>query len=86
VHGMCTLAFAARAVRLAAGEPSTAGLAQIGARFTRPLLPGDTLTTRVFDLGTRAADPHTRAVRFECSDGAGNNVLGAGYAEVGQAR
>ena len=85
VHGMCTLAFAARAVRLAAGEPATAGVAQLGARFTRPLLPGDQLTTRVFDLGTPSGAAGTRAVRFECSDGAGNTVLGAGYAEVGQA-
>lgn len=84
VHGMCTLAFAARAVRLAAAEPSTAGVVQLGARFTRPLLPGDTLTTRVFDLGAPNGDLGSRAVRFECSDGAGNLVLGAGYAEVGQ--
>jgi acyl dehydratase len=82
VHGMCTLALAARAVRLAVAEPATAGVAQLGARFTRPLLPGDELTTRVYALGAPDG-AGTRAVRLECLDRAGNTVLGAGFAQVG---
>lgn len=75
VHGMCTLAFACRAVRAALSDPRPDAVTQLGARFTRPLLPGDELTTRVYALGSEG-----RAVRFECVDGAGHTVLGAGYA------
>jgi acyl dehydratase len=78
VHGMCTLAFAGRAVRAALADPAPAGLTQLGARFTRPLLPGDELTTRVYAIGAGG-----QAVRFECLDAAGNTVLGAGYAARG---
>jgi acyl dehydratase len=78
VHGMCTLAFAGRAVRAALADPAPAGLTQLGARFTRPLLPGDELTTRVYALGDG-----DQSVRFECVDQAGNTVLGAGYAARG---
>lgn len=47
LHGMCTLAFAARAVgRVAAGSCGCA-LAELSARFTGPVYPGDTLTTTV---------------------------------------
>ena len=80
VHGMCTLAFAARAVREAMGETSSGALRQIGARFTAPLLPGDRLTTKVARLSPAAGG--NRAVRFACENGAGQMVLGAGYAEL----
>lgn len=80
VHGMCTLAFAARAVRDALGETSTAALGQIGCRFTAPLLPGDRLTTNVARLAD--AEGGRPAVRFSCANGAGDMVLGAGYAEL----
>jgi acyl dehydratase len=77
VHGMCTLAFAGRAARAALAEPNPAGLGMLGARFTRPLLPGDEVTTRVYALSAPGA------VRFESFDGSGQLVLGAGYARTG---
>ncbi len=80
VHGMCTLAFAARAVREALGETSAGAVRQLGARFTSPLLPGDQLTTTVAQLAPSAGG--LRAVRFGCANGAGQAVLGAGYAEL----
>lgn len=80
VHGMCTLAFAARAVREAMGAPSAGDLRQLGARFTAPLLPGDRLTTNMARLSPRPQG--RRAVRFSCEDSAGRTVLGAGYAEL----
>ncbi len=80
VHGMCTLAFAARAVREAMGETSAGVIAQLGARFTAPLLPGDTLTTNVARLSPGSGG--RRAVRFSCVNGGGLGVLGAGYAEL----
>lgn len=48
VHGMCCLAFAARAVREAAGAPSPRAVERLAARFSAPLFPGETLTTRVW--------------------------------------
>ncbi len=80
VHGMCTLAFAARAVREAMGAPSAGAVRRLGARFTAPLLPGDRLTTKVTRLSP--GGDGRRAVRFSCDDGAGQAVLGAGYAEL----
>ncbi len=79
VHGMCTLAFASRAARLALAQPSAAAFRRLGCRFTRPLLPGDVLTTNVFLLEDAGG---VQSVRFECSNGAGEAVLGAGYAEL----
>jgi acyl dehydratase len=79
VHGMCTLAFAARAVREALGA-SDATFRQIGCRFTAPLLPGDTLTTYAARLEDAAGG--AAAVRFTCVNGAGETVLGAGFAEL----
>lgn len=86
VHGMCTLAFAARAVLVALDEPSPSAFRQIGCRFTQPLLPGDTLTTRASRLSPAPAGggvAGSRAARFSCVNGAGGTVLGAGYAELG---
>ena len=80
VHGMCTLALAARAICDAFGEPSSSAMRQIGCRFTHPLLPGDRLTTNVSRLQPGAGG--TRAARFSCVDGAGDMVLGAGFAEL----
>jgi acyl dehydratase len=82
VHGMCTLAFAARAVREAMGTSSAGAIRQLGARFTSPLLPGDRLTTKVARLSSQGDG--LRAVRFSCDNGAGQAVLGAGYAELAE--
>jgi len=80
VHGMCTLALAARATCEAMGIASTSAVAQIGARFTRPLLPGEALTTTAFELvgGPGGA----KAARFSCSNGQGEQVLAAGFVEL----
>ena len=51
VHGFCTLAFTSRAVRETVGAPADARLARIAARFSAPVFPGDSLTTRVWELG-----------------------------------
>jgi acyl dehydratase len=80
VHGMCTLAFATRAIRAALAEYGRSTVVELGARFSRPLLPGGELVTRIYDLGD---DGTHRAVRFECSDESGQRVLSAGYASLG---
>lgn len=79
VHGMCTLAVAARAVRAALAEDGRATVTELGARFSRPLLPGAELITRSYDLGE---DGPARAIRFECTDSDGQTVLSSGYAAL----
>jgi MaoC like domain/N-terminal half of MaoC dehydratase len=54
LHGFCTLAFTARAVCEAAGQVNEAELTRIAARFSAPVFPGDSLTTRVWELGDGA--------------------------------
>jgi acyl dehydratase len=51
VHGLCTMAFTGRAVLEAAGVEDPARIERLAVRFSAPLFPGDTLTTRIWDLG-----------------------------------
>jgi acyl dehydratase len=51
VHGLCTLAFTGRAVLEATGVDDPRAIRRLAARFSAPLFPGDTLTTRVWALG-----------------------------------
>jgi acyl dehydratase len=51
VHGLCTMAFAGRAVREAAGVDDPHAICRLAVRFSAPLFPGDTLTTSVWGLG-----------------------------------
>ena len=48
VHGLCTMAFAARAVLEAAGVDDPRRVRRVAVRFSAPLFPGDTVTTRVW--------------------------------------
>jgi acyl dehydratase len=75
VHGMCTMAFAARAVvdGLCGGDP--AKLARVRVRFSRPVFPGQTITTR----GWREADG---SFGFETVNERGQAVITAGIAEL----
>jgi acyl dehydratase len=47
VHGLCTMAFAARAV-LEVAEADPRRVRRVAVRFSAPLFPGDTVTTRVW--------------------------------------
>ncbi|AVT38594.1 MaoC/PaaZ C-terminal domain-containing protein [Plantactinospora sp. BB1] len=69
VHGLASLAVASHTVLADGAEP-----ARLSCRFTRPIAPGDTLTTRVWADGA--------GHRFESVDRAGAVVLGAGLAEL----
>jgi acyl dehydratase len=48
VHGLCTLAHAGRAVLAAAGVDEPRTVRRLAVRFSAPLHPGETLTTRVW--------------------------------------
>ena len=49
VHGLCTMAFAGRAVLEAAGVTDPTRVKRIAVRFSAPLFPGETVTTRVWE-------------------------------------
>ena len=48
VHGLCTMAFAGRAVLEAAAVDDPRAVKRLAVRFSAPLFPGESLTTRVW--------------------------------------
>lgn len=58
LHGLCTYGIAARAILRACCGNDPARLESIAARFSAPVFPGETVTTRVWRDGA--------AVAFEC--------------------
>lgn len=75
VHGLCTMAFTGRAVLEAAGLDDPSALSRLAVRFSAPLFPGDTLTTRIWDLGGGEYG-------FEAVSGQGATVVKDGRAEL----
>ena len=75
VHGLCTMAFTGRAVLEAAGVADPARIERLAVRFSAPLFPGDSLTTRVWDLGSGSYG-------FEAVSGQGATVVKDGRAVV----
>ena len=78
VHGLCTMAFTGRAVLEAAGVADPARIERLAVRFSAPLFPGDTLTTRVWDLGGGSYG-------FEAVSGQGATVVKDGRAVIRRA-
>jgi acyl dehydratase len=76
VHGLCTMAFTGRAVLEAAGVEDPASVRRLAVRFSAPLLPGGSLTTRIWRLdgGTTFG--------FEAVDANGTPVIRDGRAEL----
>ncbi|HEU5489650.1 MAG TPA: MaoC/PaaZ C-terminal domain-containing protein [Gaiellaceae bacterium] len=66
VHGLCTMAFAGRAVLRAAGVANPRAVKRIAVRFSAPLFPGETVTTRVWNVdagfGFESVNPEGTAV------------------------
>jgi acyl dehydratase len=81
VHGVCTLAFASRAVVDAACAGDPRRLTRLAARFSAPLLPGQDVTTTLWPNG--GTEGRAR-LAFEMRDAAGTAVLTNGLAEVAQ--
>ena len=75
VHGLCLMAFAGRAVLASQEIEDPAAIQRLAVRFSRPMTPGDALTTRV-------RPPQVGAVRFDATNGAGEVVLKDGLAEL----
>lgn len=76
LHGLCTIALAARHVVDRACGGDVAKLKRLGARFTEPLFltPGQKLVTKLKMAPGR--------VDFECTDAKGNVVVKRGFAEI----
>ena len=74
VHGLCTMAFAGKAVLEAAGVDDPRAVRRIAVRFSAPLLPGESVTTRVW--------PHDGAFGFESVNEQGMPVLKDGRLEL----
>jgi acyl dehydratase len=74
VHGLCTTAFAGRAVLEAAGVDDPRAVRRLAVRFSAPLFPGGTLTTRVWRT--------EGGYGFESYDGEGRTVIKDGLAQL----
>jgi acyl dehydratase len=74
VHGLCTMAFAGRAVLEAAGAADPRAVKRLAVRFSAPLFPGETVTTRVWRIDG--------GFGFESLNGDGTPVIKDGRAEL----
>jgi acyl dehydratase len=79
VHGLCTMAFTSKVVidQLCGGDPVK--LKRLRVRFTRPVLPGQVITTRVWPDGER---DDRKILAFETFNPEGRAVIRGGLAEV----
>jgi acyl dehydratase len=79
IHGLCTMAFISWAAigQLAGGDPTR--LKRLAVRFSKPVLPGQTITTRFYAAGTR---DRRDAFAFETTNSDGDVVIKDGVAEV----
>ena len=75
VHGLCTMAFTGRAVLESAGVDDPARFRRLAVRFSAPLFPGDTVKTRIWDLGDGAFG-------FDAVSGQGATVVKDGRAVI----
>ena len=80
LHGLCTLAFASRGVVAGAAGGDPERLRSIRARFSKPVLMGDVLTTRGRILEESGGE---RRVAFEVLNQHGAHVITGGLATVG---
>ncbi|HWD07719.1 MAG TPA: MaoC/PaaZ C-terminal domain-containing protein [Actinomycetota bacterium] len=81
LHGMATMAFAGKVIldEACAGDP--ARLQRLKVRFSKPVFPGETLTTRVW-LAPGGASGGVVTYEFETLNTRGSAVLKNGIAEV----
>ena len=74
LHGLCTYGFTGRALLHTVCGSDPARFGAMRARFSKPTMPGDTLTVSVWDIGERA----TGAYRFRTETQRGETVIDAG--------
>jgi acyl dehydratase len=76
IHGLCTMAFCGRAVieSVAGGDPTR--LARLAVKFSRPVLPGQEITVRIYAAGRDGA------YGFEALNAEGQAVVKDGLAQL----
>jgi acyl dehydratase len=79
LHGMCTMAMATKGAvdGLAAGDPTR--VARVAVTFSRPVVPGQELTTRFWVLQELT---HAVTYRFETTTGEGATVITGAEVEI----
>jgi acyl dehydratase len=79
VHGLCTMAFASKVIidGLCGGDPVR--LKRLRVQFSRPVFPGQSITTKVWAGDERAS---RRAYTFETYNPEGMAVIRGGIAEI----
>jgi acyl dehydratase len=75
VHGLCTMAFASRAVIAHACPEDPARLSRLAVRFSAVGRPGQIVTTRIWDTGAGT-------VAFETTNDEGSVLIKDGLAEI----
>ena len=80
VHGLCTMAFASRAVVAAPCGGDLARLRRLAVRFSRPMYPGHAMAT---SWAPAAAADRPAPFRFQVADDSGVTVITDGLAAVG---
>lgn len=79
IHGLCTMAFTSHAVITSVAGGDSGRLHRLAVRFSRPVLPGETITTRIWAAGDREG----RSVyAFETTNPGGDLVIKDGLAEI----
>jgi acyl dehydratase len=80
LHGLCTYGFTGRALlhTVCASDPARFGAMR--ARFSKPTMPGDTLTVSVWDIGTDAAGFY----RFRTETQRGETVIDSGLFQLAE--
>jgi acyl dehydratase len=78
LHGLCTYGFTGRALLHTACASDPARFGAMRARFSKPTMPGDTLTISVWDIG----DSVPGAYRFRTETQRGETVIDAGLFRV----
>ena len=79
VHGLCTMAFTSKAVidKLCGGDPTK--LKRLRVRFSRPVFPGQIITTKIWPDGERDG---RKIFAYETFNPEGQPVIRGGIAEI----
>jgi len=79
IHGLCTMAFTSWAVLQSVADGDSKRLKRLAVRFSRPVLPGQSITTRIWQAGESGGNA---VYGYESTNGAGDVVIKDGLAEV----
>jgi acyl dehydratase len=81
IHGLCTMAFLARALAESVADGDVLRVRRLAVRFSRPIFPGDAMTTEIW-AGDRTAAG--RIFVCESTRPDGERVITGGLAEVAE--